>query len=365
MAHRVHDNTLCRPVQRNRRTFALRRRAPLLAVGVLLAVPLLAACGDASTDDVLNTTTSRSTSPSHSPGPTTTSASPPPTDSPSSEPTDTKTEAGSITLTAPKQATLPAGAFAVTIVNHTTTEPALSAGPTSVCRVRGAKVEPLRTGTCTVTAAAGGLTSTRSVVVVKGTPKITWALKATTPHSNDPRKHGIRSNSDGSLSLATLTPLQCTIQGTSIKAVGQAIDGTQSLGACKVEVKVPETPMWSARRVILTTTVVEAAIVMTFTGVPESVSPGETIRAVVRFTQPDASLDRGLGVTIRGCGAADAGSVVDREVVFSWQVPTSLEDVTNGTCTVKAGIAYNGTTRVIGSGGATATVRVVSPTSTS
>lgn len=364
MADLVHHHALRTPCRRNRRPSAVRGRARLLAVGIL-ALPLLAACGEASTGDPADSTPSTGASTSDSPDPTSTSASPTTTDSPSPQSTATATEAGSITLTAPKQATLPAGPFAVRVVNHTTTEPTLSTAPTSVCRVKGVKVQPLRTGTCTVTATAGELTSTRSVVIVKGTPKITWALKATTPHSNDPRKHGIRSTSDGSLSIASLTPLQCTIQGASIQAVGQAIDGTQSLGACKVEVKVAETPTWSARRAVLTTTVVEAAVVLKFVDVPESITPGETVTAVVRLTQPDASLDRSLNVTIRGCGGGDSGGVVDREATFTWQVPTNLEDVTNGTCILQAGMVYNGTARVMGSAGATATVQVVQTPSSS
>ena len=348
--------------RRTARGVARRRTAPrpaltLTALG--LSLSLVAGCGQGATDEpsASRSTAGPSASPSAKVSPTGTAsgAGPSPTQPASPGPS---TQAP--TLVVPSQAALPQGPFRVRATSASGASPSVSAGPGDVCALEAAEVRPLRLGACVVTASAGGLTTVKTVQIVKGTPKITWALRKVTPHSGDPRSHGIRSTSDGRVTTRSLTPTQCEIRGSKIKAVAQQLDGVASLGPCKVRVDVAETSLWESARAVLSSRIVEAAVSLSFERVPDTLRLGDDAEVVVRLTHPDRSIDNSFIVLLSGCGAFGGGESEGRRTTFRFRVENlPSEDLEAGRCTLTASTSIQGTVHVVGQGETTATVKLV------
>lgn len=358
-----HHTTV--PQRRRTARGAARRRTarrPALTFTVLgLALSLVAGCGPGPTDDpsASGSTAGPSASPSARVSPTGTAsgASASPTQSASPGPS---TQAP--TLVVPSQAALPQGPFRVRATSASGASPSVSAGPGDVCALEAARVRPLRLGACVVSASAGGLTTVKTVQIVKGTPKITWALRKVTPHSGDPRPHGIRSTSDGRVTIRSLTPTQCEIRGSKIKAVARELDSVTSLGPCKVRVDVAETPQWKAAETVLSSRIVEAAVSLAFVEVPATLRLDANAEVVLKFTHPDSSIDNELAVTLDGCGASTSEKTVDeikRLVTFRFLVQAPDGDPQGSRCTLSASTFINGQTKVVGRGETSATVRLV------
>ena len=326
-------------------------RGSALTCSVLaVAFSLLAGCEQRPADGPTasqSTTTSNSSSSTPSVTPTETKS------------TDPSTPTSSPVLVVPSTAALPGGPFAVRATTASGDSVPVSAGPGDVCAVQAAKIRPLHLGTCVVTASAGGQTTKKSVQIVKGTPKISWALRRVTPHSVDQRPHGIRSTSDGRVTIRSLTPTQCEIRGSEIKAVARELDGVTSLGPCKVRVDVAETPMWKAAQTVLSSRIVEAAVSLAFARVPATLQVGANAEVVVKLTHPDSSIDNALAVTLTGCGAGATETTVDRRATFQFLAQAPPDDPEASRCTLTASTIINGTTQVVGRGETSTTVGLV------
>lgn len=322
-----------------------------MCLSLALAFSLLAGCGQ---EPVAGGPTASQSTTSNAPSPTR-----------SVTPTETKSTAPSPAplpvLVVPRTAALPGGPFAVKATTASGENVSVSAGPSEVCAVEAAKIRPLHLGACVVTASAGGRTTKKSVQIVKGTPKISWALRKVTPHSGDLRSHGIRSTSDGRVTIRSLTPTQCEIRGSKIKAVARELDSVSSLGPCKVRVDVAETPRWKAAQAVLSSRIVEAAVSLAFVKPPSTLGVGAEAEVVVKLTHPDSSIDNELAVTLDGCGASTSETVdgEHRLVTFRFvvQAPDGYPEVNR--CTLSASTFINGQTKVVGRGETSATVRLV------
>jgi hypothetical protein len=146
-----------------------------------------------------------------------------------------------------------------------------------------------------------------------------------------------------------------------IKAVAQQLQGTASLGMCRVQVDVAETAWWLPAHAILETRMVEAVVSLAFVKYPSAVRLGDEITVVVALTHPDSSIDHQFTVYLSGCGGGDAGEAgPDRHVTFRYKVEgLSDQDISNRHCTLVASTSTRGTIHVVGSGNVDETIDVV------
>lgn len=189
-------------------------------------------------------------------------------------------------------------------------------------------------------------------------PTIGWTLKNETQHSRSLRRHGIWSTSNAKPTATSLTLTQCEIHGNLIKAVGKELNGTASLGPCRVQVSVAETPEWKARTVVLQTNIVEAVVSLAWQNAPpREAYAGDTVTVVVQMAHADASIDTAFAVNIGGCGADGANLMVGagRRVSHTFQIPDKLA---GKACELSASTTTRGTVHVVGRGSISGTITV-------
>ncbi|RZU11342.1 hypothetical protein EV645_6508 [Kribbella rubisoli] len=256
---------------------------------------------------------------------------------------------GVLELKVPAQSVLPDGAFSI-VARHSAGKPVtVTASPAGVCRAESKRIRPLAAGTCVVSATADGTSVNRSVRIVKGTPKISWALKGETRNSFAYRPHGIRTSSDGQWTARSLTTNQCAIKGSMIAAV--AVMNTSSLGMCRVQVDVAGTARWLPARLVLKTRIVESVLSFAVSSSTDTVEADVPFEVKVRMTYPDSSLDGYYGLDVSGCGV----SVFDREDsnrTRTFKVSSTAADLKrdtdSGHCTLTVHAGVAGTLQLLG-----------------